>query len=293
LDKAPVAPKQEFTEFIFRGNAVAAGGFLTRLNGKQLPSDRNMITTHGESSLPLIGGVSHSVVQPRLPFGDFINYGTCETFVWGRHVGDATVTTLSASVVKVRLTTSPSPEDKVPDVQSYTFEAERITIEVESTHPRQGQPSFKITKAEASGLSLSALHPKGSRSVSPIQIEFDQALMAQVTMEQLDEQFLTNRQFFDEHAHLFPADYQPVFGKSRMPRTPQGYFSGSIVKQIRVGEKVTPGNVLVTKGFGTITFGRLLADEISRRISMVRVKMGSDPGGDVGFSGVETNGIWN
>jgi hypothetical protein len=262
------------------------------LNGKAVEPDANVVTTHGESSLPLIGGVSRSVVQPKLPFPKNINYGACETFVWGRHVGDVAVTTLSATVSKVLVTTSPSPEDHVADVQSTSFQAEHLAIEVESTHPQQGQPSFQLKRAEAVGVALTVTRSSGERTSTPIQLDFDDGLMSLPTMDRLDEEFLKNRKFFDAHAPLFAGGSDLVFGKSRLPRTPQGYLSLSIVKQVRLGSQVVPGNVLTTKGFGTISFGLMLADGYSRRFSLVRVRMGSDPGGDMGFNAVETNGIW-
>ena len=284
---------QQTREFLFRGNAVAAGGFLTRMGGNLIPLDANTVTTHGESSLPLIGGVSHSLVQaPTLAFSKFIRYAACETFVEGGPAGENMVTSLRASVNDVQVTTSPSPEDQLPDVQSISFQAGRLSIEVRSTHPPKGQPSFEVVGTpEALGMFLVVTDPSGKSTSTPIQVEFDQALIALRTLKDLDKEFLGNRAFFDDHVSCF-AGRKPIFGKSRVPRTPQGYVLGSIVKQISFGSQVIPGNVLVQPGFGTITFGTMITDQISRRISMARIKMGSDPDGDASFSGVETNGIW-
>jgi hypothetical protein len=55
---------------------------------------------------------------------------------------------------------------------------------------------------------------------------------------------------------------------------------------------VIPGNVLTTRGFGTIQFGLLLAAPFGFRLSMTLVKMGSDPPERRTSSTVETNGIW-
>jgi len=290
--KKTTLAKQAPLEFIYRGTAVAAGGFLTKLNGKPQETDPKIPTTHGESCLPLVGGVSRSLVQPTLPFPENIKYGTCETFVWGRQIGSATVTTLTASVSNIRLRTGPSPEDQVPDIRAITFEAERFAIEVEATHPQQGQPSFSVKKAEAVGMGLIVTRNSGGDVRTPIELEFDKSVISMSTMNDLEKAFLTKRTFFNQHLPLWRGRSSPVFGKSVLPKTPHGYFDGTIVKSIKLGDKVVKGNVLTTKGFGTITFGVMLADEVSRRLSIARVKMGSDPGGDMGFSGVETNGIW-
>jgi hypothetical protein len=67
----------------------------------------------------------------------------------------------------------------------------------------------------------------------------------------------------------------------------------SVVRQIQKGND-EPQNTHILKedGFGTIEFGTVLADTYNRRVTMARVRMGSDPGGDADYCGVETNGIW-
>jgi hypothetical protein len=288
----PVLQPQNPREFLFRGNAVAAGVFLTKRNGQPVAPDPNVATTHGESCLPLVGGVSRSRVQPTFATPEFFSYGPCETFVWGRHVGDMTATTLMATVANVRLTTSPSEDDDAPGIRSTTFVADHFSIEVESTHPQKGQPSFAIKKPEAAGMAIIQTRTEGPDVVTPVELEFDEPLMSLQTMERLDNEFLRNRKFFDDHAPRYYTRPKLVFGKHKLPRTPQRYFLGSIVRQILLGGKPIPGNSLVIPGFGTISFGLFLVDEYSRRISMAHVRMGSETGADGDFSGVETNGIW-
>ncbi len=285
---------QRNTEFLYRGDALAAGGFLTRLRGEPVDLDPKFPTTNGESRLPMIGGISHAVVEePAHRFPEFLNYGRCETFVQGAPAGADTVTTLRASVDKVQLTTSPSPEDDVAGVSSISFRADRLAIEVRSTHPQIGQARFEIVGApEALGTSLTVTCPDGTATTYPIRLVFDERLLALTTLHDLDTEFQTNREFFDEHAPRFPKLRRPMFGRSRIPRTREGYVLHSIVKQIAVGDEVIPGNVLSKKGFGSITFGLLLTDASSRRIAMAHARLGSDPGLSADFSCVSTNGIW-
>lgn len=280
-------------EFLFRGNAVAAGGFLTRLRDQPIALDPLTPTIHGESALPLIGGVSRSLVQaPQLRFPEFISYGKCETFAEGRYQDNQTVTTLRASVSDVRLTTSPSSWDNVPHVKAISFRADNLTLEVQSIHPQTGQPSFKITAVQPLGMHLMVVDPQDKVTPLPVKLVFDDHLLALSTMQDMDNEFLGNRQFFDEHVERFPTHEKQVFGSSRMPRTPQGYVITSFVRQIQVGSDVFHGNVVTRKGFGTIRFGVIVADPYSRRTTMALIKMGSDPGADVDLDAVETNGIW-
>jgi hypothetical protein len=163
---------------------------------------------------------------------------------------------------------------------------------VEATHPQTGQPSFVLKKAEAAGMCLIVTRTSGENVRTPVELDFNKSIISMSTMKDLEHAFLNKRSFFDQHVSLWRGKSTPVFGKTTLPKTTNGYFAGSFVKAIKFGDKVVKGNVLTTKGFGTITFGVMLADEVSRRLGIARIKMGSDPGADVSFSGVETNGIW-
>jgi len=281
-------------EFFFRGNAVAAGGFLTRLGDKKLTLDPLTVTTHGESCLPWIGGISHSIVEnPQLKVPQFISYGRCESYAEGRHEGDQTKTILRANVRDIRLTTSPSPGDNVPDVKSMSFHADSISVELQSTYSETGLPYFKIKATQPTGMALKVIDKSDRVKPLPVTLEFDEDLLKLSTMKAVEDSFLGVREFFEEYTERFPSRHKLTFGTSQIPRTPQGYVVLSFVRRIRVeGSPPINGNVLTRKGFGTIQFGLVLADTYNRRVTMARIKMGSDPGADVGFGGAETNGIW-
>ena len=294
MTTGPVLKSQSPAEFLFRGNAAAAGAFLTRLGDKPIDLDPQSPTTHGESCLPWVGGVSHSLVEnPPLRFPQFISYGRCETYAEGRHDGNQTFTTLRASVSDIRITISPSSYDYVPDVKSISFHAGNLSLELQSTYSETTPlPGFKINAAQPVGMSLMVRGMTDKDTPLPVALDFDEHLLSLSSVQQMDEEFLGNRQFFDEHAHRFPTHEKLVFGSNRIPRTAQGYVVTSFVRQIRVGSDVFHGNVLTRKGFGTIQFGVVLADSYNRRVTMARIKMGSDPGGEASFDAVETNGIW-
>jgi hypothetical protein len=292
-DAAQILQRQQPGEFLFRANAVAAGGYLTTLNRKPVDLDEKTVTTHGESCLPLIGGVAHSLIKkPKLPFAKFIEYGPCETFLLGVNNSQTTATTLRASVRQVRVKTSPSREDNVPDVKSISFQAGRFSIEVKSIHPQEGLPHFELIRTEASDMFFVFTATSGKATTTSIRLGFDDDLISLGTVDDLDQKFLTDRKFFDAHAYRVPTKEPPIFGKSRFPRTEQGYHFTSIVNKIFLGDREIEGNVLDQPGFGKIYFGAMLADPYSRRISMARIKMGSNPAGAANFSGIETNGIW-
>jgi hypothetical protein len=288
----PVKP-QGSQEFFFRGYAVAAGGFLTSLGPATIPLDPGKATTHGESSLPLIGGVSHSFVEnPELSSPAHISYNRCETFVEGRRDGDRTITTLRASVQNVRLTNSPSPTDNVPDVRSITFRASSFSIEAESISALTGGSSFKVQPAQPPDMALVITDPSGKDKILPIILEFDPHFLSLTSVEELDNAFLSNRGFFDHFVHGIQPVEKLAFGRSKIPKTREGFVISSFVRQIRVGDDVIAGNALVRKGFGRIRFGVAIASPNTRRFTMAHIMMGSDAAGDVDFCAVEDTGIW-
>lgn len=263
------------------------------LAGKPINLGPATVTTHGETSLPLIGGVSHSLVDdPSLNFPEHIGYGRCETFAEGRYNGNVAITTVRASVDNVRLTTSPSPTDNVPDVKSISFQVGNLSIQIQSVYPLTGQPSVTVNPSYSQDM---ALVVSGKSGDTPLQIKlaFDQQFLSLSTVQEMDDEFLGNRQFFDEFVQRFTPLKNLVFGSSKIPRTPRGYVLGSFVRQIQVGsDPPIPGNVLTMKGFGTIKFGLVIAGPSDRRFTMARIKMGSDPAGQGAFGAVNDTGDW-
>ena len=263
------------------------------LNGKPISLDPGKVTTHGESSLPLIGGVSHSfVATPPLNFPDHISYAACKTDVVGRYDGNQTVTTLSASVNSVRLTTSPTPNDGLPDVQSISFHASNFSIAAESVYPLTGNSTFTIMPTQADMGLVVTDKATGKETNFQISLVFDQHILSLSTVKQLDDEFLSNRSFFDNFIYHFPPLERLAFGTSKIPRTRQGVVITSFVKQIQVGNETIPGNVLTKKGFGTIKFGMMVISPSDRRFTMAHIKMGSDPAGDVDLCSVGDTGEW-
>ena len=281
--------------FIFRGNAVAASGYLTKLDNQPIELNPDTVTVHGESSLPVIGGVSRSRIdKPVLPYPEWISYDTCETFAEGSSAGDTTVTTVRASVNNVRVMTRPSPEDYAPGVQSITFRADRLAIGVRSVYRYQSEPVFELAEPELGTMSLTRTSIDGPAAVLPLRLEFDVDLMGLGTLSALDNAFLGDQDFFNAQAPRYAgsSDDELVFSESRMPRSEHGYVITSIVKRIVLGDRIIEGNVLAEPGFGTIQFGVMLVNGYNRRISLAVVRTGSDPAGSSNFSGVDPNGIY-
>jgi hypothetical protein len=79
-----------------------------------------------------------------------------------------------------------------------------------------------------------------------------------------------------------------------------GTIYATIVKSIKWADAANPHpnaridhHLVIVPGFGTIFVGELLITEDSRRLTLLRLELGSDLGGDVACAAVESNGIWS
>ena len=100
--------------------------------------------------------------------------------------------------------------------------------------------------------------------------------------------------FVKQHGHHFHLG-QPE--RRRLIRE-GGYIIGTIVRRIAWKGTPMPGariddNSMVVPEFGTIHFGEILITATERRLSMLRLQLGSPEGGAEVYSEVATNGTWS
>ena len=299
MSTSPITPEPPVPQprhFLFRGSSVAAGGILTLQANRPVQLDPQIPTVHGETNLPVTGGVSRSFVEsPQLRWPEFIEYRKCETSAVGAIEGQKAITTVTSSVSTVRLTTQPSREDNVPNVRLKSLQADRLSLSIRSIHSinsQDGNATFEVLGTPITdGLSLVISYTNRSvPEVVPIQLEYYERIIASNTLGDLDKQFRTDRGFFDNHAKRYQGRYKPVFGKSDIPRNQQSYVDCSIVRRIHRGTVPIEGNVLTEPGLGTVFFGEVLTNDYHRRLVLVRLEMGSDPQGRVTLCGPESNG---
>ena len=100
--------------------------------------------------------------------------------------------------------------------------------------------------------------------------------------------------FVKQHGHHF---YLAGQERRRVVRE-GGYVIGTIVRKISWKGTPMPGariddNSIVVPDFGTIHFGEILITAAERRVSMLRLALGSPEGGAEVYSEVATNGTWS
>jgi hypothetical protein len=69
-----------------------------------------------------------------------------------------------------------------------------------------------------------------------------------------------------------------------------GRLCCSVVNQITWNGNTTQGNRLVVPDFGVIYFGELYINRFTRRLTLMRIQLGSPDGGDLALGDVETDG---
>jgi hypothetical protein len=275
--------------FVFHGNAVAAEVFLTRIG----ETEQYLVQpVDGQSSLPVIGGYSESIVETPILRGELAKvfaYRQARTMADGRLDPKGTsITKVQASVADVRVTNQPSPGETDAG-KPIVFTADALALSMLSTCPPDAnQPTIEFVDGTPrfQGLFLAGL---------PIELELNVGLMQCSRWDDLANKFRTVREFFDNvfesFARLDP-ERPPAFGDD-VPFVRGAYALCSFVRSIRWDGRTIPGHVLALPGFGAIYFGEMLLNDREWRVTMVRMRLGSNNAGQAVFAETDPNGtIW-
>jgi hypothetical protein len=276
--------------FVFRGNAAAIGGRIVR------PKDL-VIESGVASSLTTVGGRSQSK-GGALQFGDFVSYGSASTLAEGVFDDFAKHVELSHERIaeeSLRTTTRVHAELVGLSVgNKVKLTVKRLHAALMSKSPTaSGEPA--IAAGAETTIEGAAIDGHG--------LAFDLAT--------------TLFQKYDTRAKLLTAADDPQFVKESgdclfMRATAAGApapamgrllhacgtIHATIVRSIRWAGDPYPGatidhNVVTVPDFGKIFFGELLITDLSRRLTLVRMELGSPDGGTVAATDVETTGIWS
>lgn len=276
--------------FIFRGSAAAFGGHIIR------PKDI-VLEAHGASSLPVTGGRSVARIA-KTDFDGYFHVESASTFAEGLFEDRRQF---------LEFTNHRVEEDALAAVTTVRAEVEgmmvgrapRLTIkkmraELHARSPLgSGQAAIRI----GDGVAIDGIDIDGHRLI----VELDPAPF----------------QRFDTHAKLLVAADDPAFVKASgdalfmktarngEPAPPPagrlmesgGTIYATLVKSIRWDGTPFPGSRIdghkvTLPEFGRVYFGELLISSDCRRLTMVRMALGSDSGGSASGSDVQDNGSW-
>lgn len=259
--------------FVFRGCASAFGGHLIR------PKDI-VLESPGASALPVTGGRSVSTLS-RTRFDEFFQIESASTFAEGlfedRHrfldftnhkVEEDTL----AAVTHVRAEVAGLVVGRKPRMT-----VKHLRSELHARSPLQsGQPSIKIGNVAVDGVDIDGYKLVVELNTSPFQ-KCDTHAKLLVAAD--DPKFVE-----ESNGHYIQASYDTVYT--------------TIVKSIRWDGKPFPGsqiehNKVTLPDFGRVYFGELLISHDSRRLTMIRMALGSDSGGSASGADAQDNGGWS
>jgi hypothetical protein len=276
--------------FIFRGNAAAIGGRIVR------PVDL-VLDPSIASSLTVVGGRSQSRAGPTR-FGDWVSFAAATTSAEGL---------FDDVKQQIELTHHRVAEDALTT-------STRVNADVTGLGVGK-KPALAVKRLHAA---LSAKSPAASGE-PPIPVGRDTAIEGAAIDGHglIVELAVPLFQQYDTRSKLLTAADDPRFvaesgdclfmksaigGAAPPPAGRLFHYCGTtyatIVKSIKWAGDPYPGakidhHAVIVPDFGTIFFGELLITDQSRRLTMLRVELGSPVGGTVAAGEVETNGIWS
>jgi hypothetical protein len=179
-------------------------------------------------------------------------------------------------------------ENVVANNAPIVFKAGLLRAEVVSNHPQSGQPSIAPKDLQFGGPGGMTLDGK------PITVHLDlDDFQRYSTFEAFEKMYRTDAGFFKKYRDRFLRAKKgtPKFGEA-IPRVSGGYVICSIVEGVEWNGTKSRGNVLTAEGFGSIYFGEVLMHEYNRRLTLVRLSMGSFVQAQAAFGEVDPNGSW-
>lgn len=267
--------------FVFRGNATPVGGRISR--PKEL-----VIEAGGASSLTVSGGRSRGALKATR-FGEFAAIKSAETLAEGLFDDPAKARALTSGRVREEaLTSTTMVRSDVRGVvvgRKPALRADQLRAALVAASPgRSGEPSIRTRDLRIAGVEVSG-----------------HALVVDLDTELFEQ--------YDTRSKLLTAIDQPSFirrraanfllsdpGQALIPQA-DGMIYASVVREIRWKGRPYPGaaidrHVVTIPDFGRIYFGEMFITNISRRLTMMRLQLGSPVGGFMAYSEVETNGSW-
>jgi hypothetical protein len=275
--------------FVFRGSAAAFGGRIVR------PEDV-IFEMPGASALPVSGGRSVSRI-PRTDFKGFAGFESASTFAEGLVDDRDGAIALSNHQVRedsLRTTTRVQAEIRQLTVgRDKRLRIEHLAAELRGHSPAaSGQPPITPGDVKIEGLTIDGFR---------LRIELELKLFER----------------YDTHAKLITAIDDHAFVRSHGRQLfltthfegypappPNGWLVPScetiyatIVRKLEWDDKPAPGaridhHSVVVENFGRIFLGEMLIAPYSRRLTLLRLELGSDSGGSGGGPDVDINGGW-
>ncbi len=259
--------------FVFSGNAVGAAAHFFHFDN--IPVD-HVIPTIGSSAIPIVGGRTHHKVGPQSHQADYprnrtlLSVEQVETIAIGKEVAPGKYTTEIGAIVN---------ELEVLE----KLHAELVEMHQTSSRDEDAHESFISTRGcRIEGLRLGDVR---------VRVELDEEAFATCGTKRELTDFYSSQSDAWRRENSWRFHTEP---ESKTIAEYHGRFFCTLVKNIELsgtdgGAIEKEGYTIEWDGFGRIFLGELIISDKDRKISMIRLKMGSNAGGKGSSGGGETN----
>jgi hypothetical protein len=292
--------------YFFYGYAAAIGGRIYRPE----PFD---IEVEGASALTFAGGISRSEIRGKT-FGPskYIEFKRATTHAEGRYDERRALAVTNHELLHCELDAKTTTRSEVEGLRigvgrTPVLSVGRIVAEMVGYSPNVNyQPAIKVTReTQYHDIFISLLDRRFGLRIEVNHELFDEYDTYAKLLAALDD-----RDFTKEHgSSLFLApegrdrDAAPQAGTLQERRQcpprleSKDVLYATIVRDIRwIDEEPSfakiDGHTVVVDDFGTIYFGEILIRSSSRRLSMMRLELGSPDGGNADLNNVGQEGMW-
>jgi len=264
--------------FIFRGQASGVAAHILRPVDRQLP-------VQAASSLPVIGGLSESKVGP----------GRLQRYVSFLSAATSAAGNFQDAKQAVAITNGELAPDAAPTETTVTARVRRIEV---LQRLSIGLAEARIVARSPEPGAQPSIHPNGNKIE---RVKVDASRLKITLAESLYCEHGTKQQLAEAYAKGLPERHARLFfgtgAKARSTRLPEsnGLVYCTLVESMEWVGKPHPtatidGHVLTIPDFGKVYFGEMFISDFSRRLTLVRIDLGSPAGGFMAMAEVETNG---
>jgi hypothetical protein len=274
--------------FVFRGNACALSGRMYR------PTDQ-VLSSPAAASITVAGGLSEAQAR-QVRFRPYLSTGACEARAEGRFAETARALAWTHGRVE---------EDSLSPVTAAACSVSDVVV---------GRKRLTVKRLRAE---LAAQGP-ANRTEPAIRVGRETVIegvaidgygldvtIARAAFERYDTRSkllaaAASPAFAAAHGHCFLMTSgiagRPEPGRPRLIAE-GGTVYATIVSSLKWKKRPHPeaqiaGHTVVVPEFGRIYFGEIFITDVSRRLTLVRLQLGSPEGGSLALSEVETNGSW-
>lgn len=266
--------------FLFRGFASGIAAHIRRPTDEILP-------VQAASALPITGGVSESKAGPQR-LSDYLSFESASTSAVGDYANARKALAMThGELAPGDIPTQTTVIARVEGAQVQSrLKVALVVAQVNGKSPESGEPpSLNCNGSSIEGVELDGYGLTITLATTFFSRNSTKALLAATYAAGLKP----------KHQGLIRlAGKRPRAGK--LPES-NGLVYTTIVEKMAWTDKQHPdatidGNVLIVPDFGRIFFGELFVNEYSRRLTMVRLDLGSPTGGDGTMAEAETNGSY-